>query len=229
MGCLASGVLIVFLMGCIAFIVFAFLVAKGEQEIGWMKAVSSEKVYFQFTPTGVDSVIDAAATDAAINDFEAKLQNGQPSTLKLSDGQINNALDSFFKSKDIGLSPTFTFTGDKAEVTVCVPSDGISNGTVKGRFLNLDMTFTPKFDSSTKKIQLVPLSMFFFTPGEGDGSAGLISMVSQPLDPKNVPDASELINRQLNHYLEIDPTGKLILDHATSISIENGNLVIEAK
>ncbi len=91
------------------------------------------------------------------------------------------------------------------------------------------MTFEPKIDSSSKEIQIIPQSMVFTVPTDGKDSQEGDAVSKKPLDPSDVSAAITLINGTLNHFLEADPTGKLILDHATSIKIENSQLVIEAQ
>ncbi len=186
LGCLGWGALIVFLL----VVGFFILVAIGMHNVGWMQAVSSDELEFQFVPSGPDWITDAANTGTAISDFETKLQNNRAATLTFTANQINNTLGGIFESGHVGLRPIFNFTGNEGEVTLSAATDGISNGSVKGRYLNLDMTFGPKIDSVSKKIQIIPHSMIFTVPTDGKDSQNGAALTKKPLDPSDVPTLS---------------------------------------
>ncbi len=103
---------------------FFILVAISMHNVGWMQAVSSDELEFQFVPSGPDWITDAANTDTAISDFETKLQNNRAATLTFTANQINNTLDGIFESGHVGLRPIFTFTGSEGEVKLSVAPMG---------------------------------------------------------------------------------------------------------
>jgi hypothetical protein len=203
------------------------MIGLGYEKYGWIQALSSDTGdYLAMPAEGWEASRTSGGNAIAL--FNLELQNHGPAELKLSADEINALLMTQFAAAKLDCPVQFTFTGDEGGATLTVPSEWVFNGTVKNRYYNLKITFDTKYDASTKSILIDPDTVQLNVPNPHPTS-GTSKDVLVPLDPSHVPTVTKIINDSINNALRNDSTGKLILDHATSVKIQNSNLVIEAR
>jgi len=207
MGCFGCGCLVLVILGLLLAALFAasahFFTVAGN-------TITSS------TPTDVKDFDGGAAlyqeASQKMASFENVSRQNQPATLELSADEINTLIA---RSPDLAannISIFITMTGDQARLQATAPTSLLPFGLWKGRFINIDMTFNPSFDSSTKSLNLILHSVRI---GNQDLPANSFSLYQEQFNPF------------LNTQLRRDPDLSHLLDHARSVEIRNGVLTVQ--
>ena len=102
---------------------------------------------------GTDELYVAAKQKLA--DFNHDVKNHQAATIQLSADEINILIA---RNPDViknHLHAFVTLTGNEARVQASLPTDELSQGLIKGRYVNFDSSFEVHFDPSLKSLGLV--------------------------------------------------------------------------
>lgn len=203
-GCLVVGVLAVLFLGLVTLIV-GFV---------WMKAQAYTSPVAMTVPTfdGGDAMYNAS--EQKLTDFDHALTQHKPGKLELSGDEIDTliARNPDFKANHIQLF--LTLDDDVARTQVSAPTEFLSLGWMKGRFLNCDTTCGLDFTPDDKDVHLKFKSL---------------RIADQDTTRERLPDVDKMADVYLNILLHNDDGIDRVLQQATSISIENGTLIIETK
>jgi hypothetical protein len=159
---------------------------------------------------GGDDVYNGA--EQKITDFNHNVQQNQPASLHLSADEINTLL-----ARDAGISGLnihvfVTITGDQAAVQFSCPVSATPLSVFKDRYLNGDGAIGLNFDPG---IRAVHVTFHSFTLG------------SQAVPESELSFAESEFNPLINVQLQSDPNLKNVVDHARTIAITGGELVVE--
>jgi hypothetical protein len=149
-----------------------------------------------------------------LNDFTNALQNGQPGSLQLSADEINTLIAHNPAVASYGAHAFVTLPDNAVDLKASVSGDAIPLGLLKGRYGNFEANFTPAFDPESKA-----LSFTVHQLKSGD----------QVMSPDELASLQTEIDSLLQIELQQSPSGKNFLDHAKSITIQNGQLDIETQ
>ncbi len=149
-----------------------------------------------------------------VKGFDHDAQNHLAATIRLSADELNTL---------IARNPDFTnnkillyvsLNNDQARLQSSVPTAVLTDGLIKGRYLDSDVSFTVSFNPDTRNLSL-----------------DLKSLQLGPLvaPPDDLPAIQAETDPALNQLLKKDLDYKAILDQATSIEVKDGQLVIETK
>ena len=204
-----------FAWGCTAVLVVLLLIVGLLTAISYLgyhkisNLTSSQPITVE-TFDGGDAVYQAAIQKT--NTFDQAVQQGQPATLELSADEINTliARDPDFAKNQIHAS--VTMTADHGDLQLSLPTNLIPYGLIKDRYLNVEADFTPVFDPANKTLNF-NLHTFKFAGGT--------------VPPEQLPTVQNNLNPLLNTQLQNSPDAKRLLDHAQSIEIRDGKLIIK--
>ena len=209
LGCLGCGCLVLALL----VILFLALVA-GAGYLGYTKAVSLTSTTPAAVPSfnGSDDVYNTA--EQKVTAFGHDVQNHQAATVRLSADEINTLIA---RNPDLIRQKAHLFvtlTNDQAQVQGSLPTDELSHGILKNRYLNFDTTFGLGFNSDTKSLDL---ALHHLQIGDQPTPQNLLPTMQAEFTP--------LLNAELQKY----PGTKDLLQQAKSIEIKDGELVIETQ
>jgi hypothetical protein len=148
------------------------------------------------------------------SDFENALHTDQPATIEYSAEELNTliARDPDFASNQIHL--VITTTGDQARIQSSLPTNLIPFGLIKDRYVNIDAQFGLGFDAATKTLKI---------------DLHALKFQSQSVPSDQLPALQAQLEPFINTQLQRSPEAKRVLDHAESIEIRDGKLVIQTK
>jgi hypothetical protein len=165
------------------------------------------------TYDGGDAMFQEA--DQKFDDFTSALGNGQPASLVLNANEINTLLAHDPDIAEYGAHLFVALPDDNSiDLKAALSGSVVPFGLLKGRYSNLEVDFTPAFDPSTKSV--------------------VITLHQLKSDKETMP-ASDLtalqteLNTLLGIELEQSPGSKNFLDHAKSITVQNGQIDIETQ
>jgi len=209
LGCLGCGCLILALLA----VLFLALVGAGIYGVySQFIAITSTVPLAVPAFDGGDEMYNTAKQK--LSDFDHDLQNHVAAKLELSGDEINTLIarqPAFTQSKTLLY---VSVANNEATIQLSLPTGLISDGYVTGRYLNATSSFGLDFDADNKTLM----------PDLHDLQIGEKAM------PKNVlPALQGEFTPVLNGLLQGDPEGKLVLNQAKSIRIENDELVIETQ
>ncbi len=211
MGCLGCGCLAVIVI----FLGFVGLVGAGTyflfKNIYIVSAATPETI----APyTGTDDVYTGA--QKKITSFNDDVAASKTSTLTLSSDEVNALIYHNVDLKKANAQALVTLDGDQARVQASIASNSIPfiNLGVKDRYFNLDATTGISFNPDTKDIDFQ-----FHKVQIGDISVPATSMESLQTN----------FSQQFNLKLHQDPAMSKVLDAAKTISIKDGQFVVETK
>lgn len=223
MGCLGCGCLVLVLL-LVLFLGFvgggAYLLYSKAQEL--TSATPADIP----TPVGGDDIYETARQK--VTAFNHDVKNNQAATLHLSADEINNL---------IARNPTFnaahvhlfvTMNNSVARMQLSLPTDGVSAGIIKGRYINLDMTFSVHFDTAIKSVHFEPQSIKLNNQAIMDANnptTGSNASFNEAFMRSFTPS----FNKSFNDGLRGDPDTAALLDHTKSMEIKDGELVIETE
>jgi len=204
--------------GCFLVVILAFIFGALMGVTGLLvydKAVEITSTTPAIIPSfdGGDDVYNR--TVQKMKDFDHDVHDHLAATVRLSADEINTMIahNPSFAGNKIHLY--VALSGDQAHVQTSAPSDLLAKGYIlKDRYLYGDMTCSLNFDSTAKTLNL-------------DLKSFLMGKDAAPKE--NLPMIQSIINPMLNQMLQRDQESKNVLDQATSIQIENSELVIETK
>jgi hypothetical protein len=209
MGCLGCGCLILGLLALLFIALVGGILYVGSSNLTSLTSATPTDV-----PSfdGGDDVYNA--TRQKIIDFQHDLKNSQAATLTLSADEINTLIA---HSPDIAAAKVRVFvsmSGDQARVQFCAPTDALSGGMLKGRYLTGDVSFGLNFDPAAKTLDMKFQNLQF-------GNRTI---------PQNyLPVAEAEVNPALNQTLQKTDDGRNLVNNAKSIEIKDGQLVIETQ
>jgi hypothetical protein len=157
-----------------------------------------------------------AAVQARVNDFQQNIEKHQPATLTLTADDLNTLIVNDPDIKSNNIKAHLTIKDDTGMLEASVPTDTI--GILKGRYFNVDTTFTVQFDNAAKNIILTPSSFVF---GGTDYLGGTYK--------SSAPNIIVNLNASLNRKLHEDPKCNAFLNQLTSVTVKDGQVVLEAK
>jgi hypothetical protein len=201
--------------GCAIVVVLVLLIGGLVAGIGYF-GYSKISNLTSTAPTTVQSFDGGDATyQSALqktNTFSQAVQQNQPATIELSADEINTLIardPDFAKSQ---IHAFISMTGDRGDLQVSLPTNLIPYGLIKDRFLNVEASFTPQFDSANKTLNFT-LHSFSFAGGT--------------VPPAQLPTIQNNINPLLNTQLQNSADARSILSRAQNIEIRDGKLVIQ--
>jgi len=219
LGCLGCGCLILALLA----ILLAGLVAGGAY-LGYTKIVGLSSTTPAAIPSfnGSDDVYGAAKQKLA--DFDHDVKNHQAATIQLSADEINSLISRYPDVVNNHIQVFVTLTNNEGRIQANLPTDGLSQGLIKGRYFSLDASFEINFDPQTKSVNLAFHALQF-------GKANLTGHdASNPsFNESFMRSFTPTFNQSFNNAVRNYPDGKALLDQAKSIEIKNGELVIETQ
>jgi hypothetical protein len=211
MGCLGCGCLILVLI----FLLIAGL-AAGVVYMGFkgLNGFSSAQP-LAFTPYsgGEDNYANA---QKKITAFNQDVSASRTSTLTLSADEINSLIAHTDGLKQFHAQVLVSMQGDELRLQGEIPTDFVPfiNLGVKNRYFNLDATTGVSFNSDTKEIELDLHKLQF-----GD------TVVPQ----NSLASLQASFSQSLNQQLQQNPGANSLLQHTQSITIKDGQFVIETK
>jgi hypothetical protein len=200
MGCLGCGCLILALL-----VLLVLGLVAGASYLGYRNVLNLTST----TPSALPAV---ASTDDLYNsakqkiaDFDHDVKNHQAATVQLSPDEINALIARDPTVQKYNIRSYVSFTSDQGRVQMSLPTELLSSGIVRGRYVNLDTSFGINFDPPTRSIILNFHNTSFtnaFTPA---------------------------FNQSFNKGVRQNPDGAALLNQAKSIEIKDGELVIETQ
>jgi hypothetical protein len=148
-----------------------------------------------------------------LNDFSTALQNGQPSSLKLSGDEINTLIAHNPMVTSYGAHAFVTLEDGAIDLKASFSGDVVPLGLLKGRYGSIEADFTPAFDPSTKTLSFTLHKL----KTDNDEMA---------------QDSLATLQTELDSIVQIEMQqagSKDFLDHAKSITVQNGVLDIESQ
>jgi hypothetical protein len=209
LGCFGCGCLI------LALLVILFLsLVGGSCYFGYQKVVGITSTTPSAIPSfdGGDDVYNAA--QQKVSAFGHDVVNHQATTIELSADEINTLIA---RNPDLIQPPPHLFVtlvDDRAQVQGSIPTDALTQGFLKGRYVNFDAAFGLSFNSDTKGLDLTLHHL------QIDNQT-----MPQNLLPTLQAEFTPLLNMELQQY----PPAKNLLQQAKAITIQNGQLVIETQ
>ncbi|HUB67441.1 MAG TPA: hypothetical protein VL981_08160 [Candidatus Methylacidiphilales bacterium] len=209
LGCFGCGCIIVILI-----IVLGFAFVGGGIYVAFQSvyALSSPVAADVPTYTGGDDVYNGAKEK--ITAFNQSLQQNQPASLHLSADEMNSlfAHEPMFNLYNVRVY--VATNDDQAQIQSSLPLDLIPFGLFKGRFINVETTFSFNLDPDTKTIQLTLHNL---------------KLGDKPIPDSNLPMAQLEIGSYLNQRMQTSSYMKNLLDHAKTIEIKDGELDVETQ
>ncbi len=209
LGCLGCGCLV---LGLVV-ILFVGLVVGGFY-VGYQKVVGLTSTTPADVPSfnGSDDVFNTA--QQKVMAFGHDVQDHQAATIQLSADEINAliARDPELIRQKAHLF--VTLTGDEAQVQGSIPTEALSEGFLKNRYLNFDTTFGLGFNPDAKSLDLI---LHQLKIGDQPTPQNLLPTMQAELTP--------ILNAELQNY----PLSKPVLQQAKSITIKDSQLVIETQ
>jgi hypothetical protein len=219
LGCLGCGCVVLALI----FILFLGLVGSAIYA-GYRTSVglTSETPPVIPASTGTDELYQS--TRQKLADFAHDVKNHQAATVKLSADEVNTLISHTPDITRNNIHAYVTFTGSEGRVQASVPSDDLSYGLIKGRYLSLDTSFEVHFDAQTKMVNLIPHTLQLgdkvLVGPNADNDQGSRAFMSS---------FTPAFNQSFNGGIRKNPDGAALLDQAKSITIEDGELVIQTQ
>jgi hypothetical protein len=206
--------------GCLVLVLLAILLAGGVAAIGYMGyrgAVSLTSTTPAAVPAfeGGDEVYNAAKQKLA--DFDHDVKNHQAATIQLSADEINALIARSPDVVKLNIHAFVTLTNNEGRVQMNLPTDSLSQGLIKGRYLSFDTSFAVNFDPQTKSVNLMPHTLRL-----GDK----VIMDQNSDNEAAMRSITPAFNQSFNNALRQNPEGAAFLDQAKSIEIKDGELVI---
>lgn len=213
--------------GCAILVVIAVLLLGG---IG-------ATVYFAFQ--GISSVSSPAAADIPaftesggdyqqvqqkLASFQKSIDQNEPAAVHLSATDINSLLAHNPDVARNNVRAYVSLDGSIARLQMSMPSDSIVPGMLKGRYFNIDTSFTVNYDFATKQVLLDPQVLQI-----GDKQLIGPNTTHSSLSGNYMKSALPAFNQSFNQALRKNSGTAEILDRAQTITVQNGELVIETK
>jgi len=209
MGCLGCGCLI---LAVLAFLVLGLIGVVGYICYSQMAALTSTAPLAVPSFDGGDEMYNAAREKVVA--FDHDLDAHQAATLQLSGDEINTliARDPRYGKDKILLY--VTLANNEAGVQTSIPTRLILHGILPKPYLNGTTSFGIDFNSDAKTLNL---------------ALHELQMGEKEMPKEELPAIQTEINLGLNWVVQSDAEGKLLLDQAKSIEIQNNELVIETQ
>ncbi len=211
LGCLGCGCLAVL----VVFLGIAGLCAGGiYMFFKQANVVSSASPEAIAAYTASDDVYAGAQKKVAA--FNDDVSTSKTSTLTLSSDEVNALLYHTIDPRKLQGQALVTMTGDEARVQASIPSNGIPfiNWGVKDRYFTLDLTSGVAFNVDTKEVELQFHKVQF-----GDTVVPQNSMAA----------LQSSFSQQLNLKLQQNPDISKVLQAVKTVSIKDGQFVVETK
>jgi hypothetical protein len=164
--------------------------------------------------TASDDVYASAQKKVAA--FNQDVSAGKSSTLTLTSDEVNALLDHSVDLKKFDAQFLITLSGDTGRVQGSVPSNKVPflNWDVKDRYYNLDATTGLSFNADTKEVELQLKKL----------------QLGDIIVPANSMESLQVsLSQQLNQALRKNAAVANVLDNAKTVSIKDGQFVIETK
>ena len=205
-----------FAVGCIVVLVLILLgvalaVGLGYFTYNQVRNVTSSE------PTAIPSFDggDAMYQDVTkkIDAFQQAAQANQPARLELSGDEINTLIT---HSPNYGgnFKAFVSLHGDSAKLQVSMPTSALPINVLPGRYLNAEAEFTPDFDSSSRHLNVTLHSL---------------KIGGNPTSQENLATVQMEFNPMLNTQLQRSPDVMNVLNHATSVTVQDSKLVIQTQ
>jgi len=203
--------------GCLFLAVLALLLCAligGTGYLAYHEIVQVTSTTPVTIPTfdGGDQVYSSA--QQKMQAFDHDVQNHVPATLRLSADEINTliARNPNFSKNNIQLY--VSMHDDQARLQSSIPSGLFSGNTIKGRYLNADVSFSLSFDNESKMISFNLKSA---------------KVGSTTLPENNLAGIQASTDPAINGILQKTAGFKEIIQQASSIEIKDSELVIQTK
>ncbi len=221
MGCLGCGCLVLVLL-----LVLLLALVGGTTYFLYSKAQQLTSSTPADIPTAQgDNTVYESARQKVVT-FNQDVKDSKATTLHLSADELNAliARSPSFSAAHVRLFVTMSDSAVRMQLSV--PTDQVSFEMIRGRYLNMDMTFTVRFDTAIKSVHFEPQD---------------IKLNDQVLLDKNNPTTGSSFNtsfmrsftpsfnKSFNDGLRGDPDTAVLLNHTKSMEIKNGELVIETE
>jgi hypothetical protein len=219
MGCLGCGCLILALL-----VLLVLGLVAGASYLGYRNVLNLTST----TPSALPAV---ASTDDLYNsakqkiaDFDHDVKNHQAATVQLSPDEINALIARDPTVQKYNIRSYVSFTSDQGRVQMSLPTELLSSGIVRGRYVNLDTSFGINFDPPTRSIILN-----FHTLQLGDKVLMSPDAPSSSFNTSFTNAFTPAFNQSFNKGVRQNPDGAALLNQAKSIEIKDGELVIETQ
>ena len=173
---------------------------------------------FTASKEGLQAVQQKLAT------FRQAVNSHQPGTISLTADDLNTMLAN---SPDVARNNVRAFislTNDAGRLQLSIPGEAMLGPSFKGRYFNIDATFTVSFDTTTKNVVISPQALQV-----GDkvlmGANAEQSTFTQGFVKGFVPS----FNQSFNQGLRKNPGAAELLDQAQTITIKDSQLVISTQ
>jgi hypothetical protein len=205
--------------GCLILIVILLVLVGLVGGIGYFSykqvlAISSSAPA-TFPPyNGSDDIYTGA--QKKIDAFNQAVGTGNFASLTLSADEINAMIAHDPDLAKVQARLLVTLTGDEARLQGSIPTDSVwlLNKEIPGRYLNIDTTFAITFNNDTK---MVGLDLHEAELGD------------TPIPPNALPTLQAELMPSLNTFLRKFPASRNALAAAKTVTIKDGQFVIETK
>ena len=201
--------------GCLA-VVVALLLLVALIAIGAYYTYNRLDALTSTTPESVPSFDGGddvyQRTMQKVNTFSQALAQNQPGSLELTADEINTLLA---HEPELAANQAHVFvsmSGDRMKVQASLPTTLLPGGWFKGRFINGVVEFSPSFDPDTKSLNL---------------ALHHLHTSSIDIPESTLASIQDAVNQLMNTQLQSSSSTKLLLDHAKTIEVRDGNLEIE--
>jgi len=149
-----------------------------------------------------------------LTDFTTALQNGTPGNLQLSADEINTLIAHSPAVTSYGAHAFVTLQDTSVNLKASLSGNAVPFGLLQGRYENIEAEFTPTFDPDTKTLSF---------------TLHRLKSDNQEMPADNLATLQSEIDSILQVELQQTPGGKNFIDHAKSITVQNGQLDIETQ
>lgn len=206
-GCLGCGCGILIIVLLLLAVLFGAMIYELKQKGTAITTTTPAQI-----PTfdGGDAMYQAA--NQKLDAFTTAEQNGQPCSLQLSADEINTLIAHSPIVATYGSHAFVTLGDNSVNLKASLNGSAIPFGLLKGRYENIEADFTPAFDPSTKTLSF---------------TIHRLKSDDQEMSPTDLASLQSELDAILPAEMQQSPGGKNFLDHAKSVSVQNGQLDIE--
>ena len=209
MGCFAIGCIVALILVIVAIAVVAGI---GYFTYTGVSKMTSDQAAAIPSFDGGDAMYEEATNK--VNAFQKAAEGNQAARLELTADEINTLISHNPDYAHSSYKVFVTLKGDAATVDVSMPTSALPVSVFPGRYINAEAELVPSFDATSKNLNIILRRM----------KVGGNPMAQEQLAPIQM-EMNPLLNVQLKRSSDADA----ILQHATSVAIQDNKLVIQTQ
>ncbi len=216
-GCIVLGVILLLVLAFVGLVIYACYE-------GALAFTTTTPASFTMT-TESDDVYQGAEKKIAA--FNQSVNSHQPTSLTLNSDEVSAIIQHNPALAKLQAKANVTMTDDQAHVQFSMPTGSGVMGLLKDRYVNLDTSFSVSFDPDQHNIIFSPKTlqigdMILLGPGADPATSANLSHSFTDQGPGS-------FNYGFNQQMHKDPASENLLEQIKTITIQNGQLVIETQ